>query len=327
MSKSNFLHFEEVLLVSSCLFDSKALSKSSELSAWDFFESFFKKKLNHNLYAVCYGIKYYNQIVRKRSSKRNLIAANLFVDCLQMSIALSIEKGNKVISHSQTTEKYLKSESNSQTNYIPANNQLDTNTRESLIRNMGLTVSRGLNQIVDMNQTSKIALSFKFILSKLYFHEDILDFVSEMRHAIVHKEFPSSSNVKRLTMVVLNWAFNYFWKPLILINSKQFDEWKMGQLRKFFFKAVSLRGNQMLERFKSLKREGNDLLGNFGLNVNLEESSELENNYLKILRNANFYKERKLARIKPKVGLRKKDLFIWRDLELCLDLNMESLKE
>ena len=118
-----------------------------------------------------------------------------------------------------------------------------------MISHLALQIVRGLNQIVDMNQKSKFALSFKFILQKIYFDPETIDFVSEMRHTIIHKDFPSSENVKKLAGIVLGWCFQNFWKPLLINNLVKFNLPRLQMLRPYFFKGVYINNSNILKAF------------------------------------------------------------------------------
>ena len=117
---------------------------------------------------------------------------------------------------------------------------------------MALKLVRGINQIVDMNQKSQYAQSFKFILQKIYFDQQTSEFVSEMRHSIVHKEFPSTPNIRRFATILLNWCFYNFWKPLLLNNLKKFNAERLRLLMPFFFRAVQVKDSQILKAFDKL---------------------------------------------------------------------------
>lgn len=108
---------------------------------------------------------------------------------------------------------------------------------------------RGLNQIVDMNQKSKFALSFKFILQKIYFDADVIDFVAEMRHAIVHKDFPCAQNVLRLARVVFSWCFRHFWRPLLMNNLSKFSGTRLRMLSPYFFRGTVVDNEPLLRVF------------------------------------------------------------------------------
>jgi hypothetical protein len=125
------------------------------------------------------------------------------------------------------------------------------NQDQCKIANLALTIVRGLNQIVDMNQKSKFALSFKFILRKIYFEADTIDFVSEMRHAIIHKDFPSSENIKRLGVIVLSWCFLHFWQPLLKNNLKKFSSQRLQMLMPYFCRGVNVTSSEILNAFDS----------------------------------------------------------------------------
>lgn len=127
---------------------------------------------------------------------------------------------------------------------------------------------RGLNQIVDMNQKSEFAQSFKFVLQKIYFDLEISEFVAEMRHAIVHKNFPSTHNIRMLASIIINWCFLHFWKPLLLNNLKKFSSQRLRLLWPFFVKSVDVRTSKILDHFRNPEQRrvgeiGDDCKGGF----------------------------------------------------------------
>jgi hypothetical protein len=85
MSDSNFLNVEEIVLLSSCIFNFKSFSSKTmqSFTTWKDFPLFTKSKLNPNLYSIVFGIDYYQRIIQNRNTKKNLVAATLFVDCLK----------------------------------------------------------------------------------------------------------------------------------------------------------------------------------------------------------------------------------------------------
>lgn len=98
MSDSNFLNIEEIVLLSSCLFQSNAFSLKTHKTAklWPDFPFLIERILNHNIYSVLFGIKYYRKIIQRRHAKKNLVAATLLVDCLKglLDCAFSKRKYN-----------------------------------------------------------------------------------------------------------------------------------------------------------------------------------------------------------------------------------------
>ena len=92
MSDSNFLNVEEIILLSSCLFRSEGfLARSVRTTkSWCDFVSFVNNILNPNIYSILFGIEYYQGIIQKRNSKKNLVAATLFVDCLKGLLECSL---------------------------------------------------------------------------------------------------------------------------------------------------------------------------------------------------------------------------------------------
>ena len=110
--------------------------------------------------------------------------------------------------------------------------------REALTTTLGIETVRGLNQIVDMNQTSKFTISFKFILEKLYFDLEVIDFVSEVRHSIIHKNLPSSENILTLACLILVWGFDTFWRPLVFSNFDKLSGRRIVNLSTVFFSAL-----------------------------------------------------------------------------------------
>lgn len=95
MSDSNFLNVEEIVLLSSCLFTSTGFRKapSKTLADWADFALFARRVLNRNIYAVVFGIEYYQKIVQNRNAQKNLVAATLFFDCLKTLLACSFDSG------------------------------------------------------------------------------------------------------------------------------------------------------------------------------------------------------------------------------------------
>lgn len=111
-----------------------------------------------------------------------------------------------------------------------------------------------------MNQKSKFALSFKFILQKVYFDPEVIDFVSEMRHSIVHKSFPSAQNVLRLAHLVFCWCFRHFWRPLLVNNLHKFSRTRLQMLSPYFFRGTVLDDEPLLRVFDRHRlRPSNDL--------------------------------------------------------------------
>ena len=98
MSDSNFLNVEEIILFSSCLFKLESFYKKpfKTFKIWSDFPLFIKSVLNTNIFSIVFGIEYYQQIIEKRNSKKNLVAASLFVDCLKGLLQFSLNKGKYV---------------------------------------------------------------------------------------------------------------------------------------------------------------------------------------------------------------------------------------
>lgn len=234
MSDSNFLNVEEIVLLSSCLFRAEAFSPKARADprTWPDLPFFAKGVWNPNICSLLFGVEYYRRIVQRRNAKKNLVAASLLVKTLRGLLECALSKGERP---SLRTRKRF-------SGLIPE-------PREASLRSLALAVVRGLNQIVDMNQTAKFALSFKFILRKIYFDADVIDFVAEMRHAVVHKAFPSARNVLRLAKVVFWWSFRHFWLPLLSNNLHKFSPRRLQLLSPFFARGVSLTQEPLLRAF------------------------------------------------------------------------------
>jgi hypothetical protein len=97
MSDSNFLNVEEILLLSSCLFQSKSFSQNhlKQLKPWSDFNTLAQNTLNLNVYSILFGIEYYQKIIQRRNAKKNLVAATLLIDCLLGLLQCSIKKGKQ----------------------------------------------------------------------------------------------------------------------------------------------------------------------------------------------------------------------------------------
>jgi len=167
---------------------------------------------------------------------------------------------------------------------------------------LALTIVRGLNQIVDMNQKSKFALSFKFILQKIYFDSETIDFVAEMRHAIIHKEFPSSANIMRLGVIVLSWCFRHFWQPLLKSNLRKFSSQRLHMLLPYFCRGIQVTSSEILNAFdenrvSSLEERGynKDFVSLFYVNDNLFESAAFKENIQKMV-NMRISKKKKAVK-------------------------------
>lgn len=95
MSGSNFLNVEEIILLCSCLFraDSLPAAKFPAFPLWTLPENFIKSTLNPNLYAVVFGLEYYQRIIRSRNPKKNPAAASLFINCLQALLGVLFYNG------------------------------------------------------------------------------------------------------------------------------------------------------------------------------------------------------------------------------------------
>lgn len=99
MSDSNFLNVEEIILLTSCLFNSKSFKKSpkSNHESWGDLTNFIQNNLNPNIFSILFGIEYYKKIIQRRNLKKNLVAATLLIDCLYGLLQCSITKSNHYI--------------------------------------------------------------------------------------------------------------------------------------------------------------------------------------------------------------------------------------
>ena len=176
-----------------------------------------------------------------------------------------------------------------------------------MISHLALQIVRGLNQIVDMNQKSKFALSFKFILQKIYFSSDTIDFVSEMRHTIIHKEFPSVENVKKLAGIVLGWCFQNFWKPLLTNNLVKFNLTRLQMLKPYFFKGAYINKSLILRAFDQNrvnscqdKDDNRFFISLFEIDENFSDSENFNKNLIKIVKLEPNIKKKKIKKRQKK---------------------------
>lgn len=134
---------------------------------------------------------YYDHTIRLRNSRR-----------IPMSVSLTFESVRFFVDR----HKILKTVS-------------DPNLVATLVAGLGTSsatrVFKILNQIVDLNQKSKFALSFQHILKKLGFVENSL--LAHLRNALFHQETPSERNTERALKILVRevkalfWDKNYYW--------------------------------------------------------------------------------------------------------------------
>lgn len=136
-------------------------------------------------------VGYYDHTIRLRNSRR-----------IPMSVSLTLESIRFFVDR----HKILKTVSEP---------NLVATLVSALSTSSATRVFKILNQIVDLNQKSKFALSFQHILKKLGFVESSL--LAHLRNALFHQETPSERNTERaLKMLVkevkaLFWDKNYYW--------------------------------------------------------------------------------------------------------------------
>jgi len=84
---------------------------------------------------------------------------------------------------------------------------------------LALGMVRTLNQIVDLSQTSRQTLSFVDSLKRLGFDGAMADFISEVRHSVVHKSFPPTADVLKISCYLFMLAKEEFWDQTFAENS------------------------------------------------------------------------------------------------------------
>ena len=93
---------------------------------------------------------------------------------------------------------------------------------------LALQMVRGLNQIIDLNQNTRINKSFSTILKNFNLDPKICDFVSETRHSIIHKQFPSKLDIEFCSVFVFVALKEKFWEATVYKNNKQIDSEKLS---------------------------------------------------------------------------------------------------
>lgn len=180
-SFSAFFSTQEFRSVYECLFTHMStafLSGSSDLSV-------------PQLQSLTSLLSYYDLTIRLRNSRR-----------MPMSVSLSFESVRFFV------ERHKILTSVSEPNLVAS-------LSSSLSTSSATRVFKILNQIVDLNQKSKFALSFQHILKKLGFVESSL--LAHLRNALFHQETPSERNTERALRILLReikvlfWDKNYYW--------------------------------------------------------------------------------------------------------------------
>lgn len=132
-------------------------------------------------------------------------------------------------------------------------------------KSIALDLIRNLNQLVDMNQKSKNVVSFSQILSNLGIERDLVDILSECRHAIVHKKFPSESCLEICNCFLILFLKEKFWVETLYKNAGGFRreklEWFVLKLNSGFGTNYLVEdfnfyfGKKRIKVFKNYKRE------------------------------------------------------------------------
>lgn len=161
-----------------------------------------------------------------------------------------------------------------------------------ILENISLKIVRALNQIVDMNQSSQSTLSFKFILTKIFPNNDKkIEFVSELRHSIIHKDFPVSSNLTRMISIVFIWIIEYFWRPLYKENISNYSENNLKLIQKHFIKAINIQNNKILEQLQNfMMNKETEFLKGFIIKDNLFSGKEFFECFEKLINQNNLKK-------------------------------------
>jgi hypothetical protein len=109
---------------------------------------------------------------------------------------------------------------------------------------LSLSLTRSLNQIVDLSQNSKKALSFVQSLRRLKVHEMICDIASETRHSIVHKAFPSRQQIDLTSIYFLIFLKENFWDKTLAANCQsvcqQRMKWTLRKMNGFLESNISM---------------------------------------------------------------------------------------
>ena len=92
---------------------------------------------------------------------------------------------------------------------------------------LGIELVRGLNQIVDMNQKTRNSQSFLSVLYNLGIHPDMCDLISEIRHSIIHKTFPSNKEIEICVVYLISFLKENFWETTLYKNIERFNESKL----------------------------------------------------------------------------------------------------
>lgn len=136
-------------------------------------------------------VRYFNKVIRRRASRRVPLAVELTFQICKFYV-----DRQSVIS---TTSDL---------------SALDV-LMEALHVSSAAQVYKTVNQIVDLNQKSKFAVSFHLVLKKLEFaHADI---ISQIRHSFFHQETPNLKNIELSFRLLLGeiktlyWDKNYAW--------------------------------------------------------------------------------------------------------------------
>lgn len=136
-------------------------------------------------------LDYYDGVLRRRASRRIPIAISLTFEIIRFFV-----QRHKLI-RGITDQTLLE------------------NALDSLHQSAGTRVFKAVNQIVDLNQKSKFALSLQHILKKLDFKQAGL--IAHLRNAFFHQDSPSRKEIERVFRVLLTelktlfWDKNYYW--------------------------------------------------------------------------------------------------------------------
>lgn len=206
----SILCFEEWLFLYEMVFNTEALAKLNinkssplELS---------KVIVNPEIDNLKSAREYYNNIILLRSQKK-----------IPLSISLTLS----------VVEFYVKKEEIIQ-------NEKDIDRANDMLLNIAKVqtneVFRKLSQIIDMNQQSKFAKSFAFILKKLGFK--FSDTLAEARHYQAHKGDYNQATCELLLNYVITEIYYLYWKDQLetiyhYLEPKNYDQFKQTIVNTF----------------------------------------------------------------------------------------------